>query len=101
MLEIVGGLDATCGAQMLANLELTQGLAMSEAVSIALAADIGRARAHELVEEASKRAIAEVGPCAMSSRKSPRFASTSAKPTLIASWTRATIWAARSVSSNE
>jgi 3-carboxy-cis,cis-muconate cycloisomerase len=61
VLEIAGGLDVHA-ARMLANLEQTQGLAMSEAVSIALAADIGRARAHELVEEASRRTIAEGRP---------------------------------------
>ena len=61
VLEIVTGLEVHA-ARMLANLEQTQGLAMSEAVSIALAADIGRARAHELVEEASRRTIAERRP---------------------------------------
>jgi 3-carboxy-cis,cis-muconate cycloisomerase len=47
---------------MLANLEEMQGLALSEAVSVALAAGVGRARAHELVEEACRRTIAENRP---------------------------------------
>lgn len=53
--EIVGGLEV-CGERMMANLEQTQGLALSEAVSVALAASIGRDKAHRLLEDASRRA---------------------------------------------
>lgn len=45
--------------RMAANLDATRGLAMSEAVSAALAARMGRERAHELVRAASMRALAE------------------------------------------
>jgi len=56
--EIANGLKAD-PKRMLANLESTRGLAMSEAVSAALAARLGRAQAHELLEQASRRAIEE------------------------------------------
>ncbi len=46
-------------ARMAANLDLTGGLLMAEAVTVALAADMGRERAHGLVERAVKRAVAE------------------------------------------
>jgi 3-carboxy-cis,cis-muconate cycloisomerase len=42
---------------MLKNLEITQGLSMSEAVSLALAEKIGKQRAHQILAEASARAI--------------------------------------------
>lgn len=45
--------------RMLANLQATHGLEMSEAVSTALAGKVGRDRAHRLLELASQRAIAE------------------------------------------
>lgn len=45
--------------RMAANLDATHGLAMSEAASAALAARMGRERAHELVRAASMRALAE------------------------------------------
>ncbi len=57
------GVDA---ARMRANMDATRGLVMAEPVSLALAAHLGRARAHELVEAAchtaadSGRALAEV-----------------------------------------
>jgi 3-carboxy-cis,cis-muconate cycloisomerase len=57
-LEITSGLEVH-REKMLANIEATRGLAMSEAVSVALAAHVGRARAHELLEEASRRVLAE------------------------------------------
>ena len=44
---------------MRANLGLTRGLIMAEAVQMALGAKLGRQQAHELVERASKRAVAE------------------------------------------
>jgi 3-carboxy-cis,cis-muconate cycloisomerase len=44
-------------ARMRANLELTHGLAMAEALSMALAHHLGKAAAHRLVEELSKQVI--------------------------------------------
>jgi len=46
-------------ARMRTNLQLTQGLVMAEAVSVALAGKIGKAQAHEIVEAALKRAAQE------------------------------------------
>jgi 3-carboxy-cis,cis-muconate cycloisomerase len=46
-------------ARMRANLDLTHGLVLAEAVSIALAGKIGKSEAHKLVEEVSKKAIKE------------------------------------------
>ncbi len=43
--------------RMRKNMELTQGLVMAEPVSLALAAEFGRARAHEIVESACHTAI--------------------------------------------
>jgi 3-carboxy-cis,cis-muconate cycloisomerase len=48
--------DAT---RMLANLDLSGGLILAEAAAMALARHVGRARAHELVEQASRRAVAQ------------------------------------------
>jgi 3-carboxy-cis,cis-muconate cycloisomerase len=42
---------------MKANLEATNGLVLTEAVSVALAEFVGRAQAHELMEHAAKKAI--------------------------------------------
>lgn len=44
-------------ARMRANIDLTQGLIMAEAVSLALARHLGRATAHELVEAACAQAL--------------------------------------------
>ena len=46
-------------AQMAANLEITHGLILAEAVAMALGEKIGKMKAHELVEEASARAVRE------------------------------------------
>lgn len=46
-------------ARMRANLDLTQGLVLAEAVSIALAEKVGKAQAHHIVEEAAKTATKE------------------------------------------
>ena len=56
MRQVVGGLsvDAT---QMRANIDLTRGLVMAEAVSLALGEHIGRLAAHKLVEQACQRAL--------------------------------------------
>jgi 3-carboxy-cis,cis-muconate cycloisomerase len=45
--------------RMRVNLALTHGLIMAEAVSVALAGKIGKAEAHKLVEEASRKASKE------------------------------------------
>ena len=44
---------------MRANLGLTRGLIMAEAVQMALGAKLGRQQAHGLVERTSRRAVAE------------------------------------------
>lgn len=46
-------------ARMAVNIDVTRGLVFAEAVSMALAAKIGRALAHHVVEQASHRAVAE------------------------------------------
>jgi len=48
--------DAT---RMAGNLELTQGLVLAEAVSIALAQRIGRDAAHQLIEQCCRQSLAE------------------------------------------
>ena len=58
IVEIAEGLEVDV-ARMRANLDLTDGLIMAEAVAFALAEKIGKSQAHHLVEAASKRAIAE------------------------------------------
>jgi 3-carboxy-cis,cis-muconate cycloisomerase len=47
---------------MRANLGLTRGLVLAEAVTTALADRIGRLEAHHLLEAASRRAVAEGRP---------------------------------------
>lgn len=54
----VPGLEVDA-ARMRANLELTQGLVLAEAVSIALAQRIGRDAAHHLVEQCCRQAVAQ------------------------------------------
>jgi 3-carboxy-cis,cis-muconate cycloisomerase len=54
----VPGLEVDA-ARMRSNLELTRGLVLAEAVSIALAQRIGRDAAHHLVEQCCRQAIAE------------------------------------------
>jgi 3-carboxy-cis,cis-muconate cycloisomerase len=53
--EVLEGLEVR-PERMRENLELTGGLVLAESVSTALRERIGRSRAHELVEEASRRA---------------------------------------------
>jgi 3-carboxy-cis,cis-muconate cycloisomerase len=57
-LVVVPGLEVDA-QRMLSNLELTRGLVLAEAVSIALAQRIGRDAAHHLVEQCCRRAVAE------------------------------------------
>ena len=54
--EVMSGL-AVDAARMRANIEITQGLVMAEAVSLALAQHVGRAVAHELIEAACHQAV--------------------------------------------
>ena len=54
----VPGLEVDA-ARMRANLELTQGLVLAEAVSIALAQKIGRDAAHHLIEQCCKQEVRE------------------------------------------
>jgi 3-carboxy-cis,cis-muconate cycloisomerase len=56
--ELILGLEVDTG-RMKANLHLTNGLIMAEAVSMALAARIGKSAAHEWVTEACHRVIEE------------------------------------------
>ncbi|NWB96735.1 3-carboxy-cis,cis-muconate cycloisomerase [Pseudomonas gingeri] len=55
-LQVVPGLEVDTG-RMLRNLELTKGLVLAEAVSIALAQRIGRDAAHHLIEQCCRRAV--------------------------------------------
>jgi len=57
-IEIVGGLEVDA-KKMASDLDTTRGLIMAEAVSIALAAHLGRESAHELVENACRLAVRE------------------------------------------
>ncbi len=54
--EIADGLEVDRD-RMKANLEATNGLVLTEAVSVALAEFVGRAQAHDLMEHAAKKAI--------------------------------------------
>jgi 3-carboxy-cis,cis-muconate cycloisomerase len=56
--ETAKGLEVDT-ARMRANLEITNGLIMAEAVQMALGEKLGRLQAHDLLETASKRAAAE------------------------------------------
>jgi 3-carboxy-cis,cis-muconate cycloisomerase len=58
IVDIAEGLEVDA-ARMRANLDITGGLIMTEAVTFALAEKIGKSAAHHLVEAAGKRAIAE------------------------------------------
>lgn len=58
MTETIGGLKVDA-SRMRANLDLTHGLILAEAVMMALGDRIGRLAAHDLVEEGCRRAIAE------------------------------------------
>ena len=57
-LLVVPGLEVDA-ARMRTNLELTQGLVLAEAASIALAQKIGRDAAHHLIEQCCKQAVRE------------------------------------------
>jgi 3-carboxy-cis,cis-muconate cycloisomerase len=55
-MAVIPGLEVDA-QRMLRNLELTQGLVLAEAVSIALAQRIGRDAAHHLIEQCCRRAV--------------------------------------------
>lgn len=55
-LQVIPALEVDA-AQMLTNLDSTQGLVLAEAVSIALARHIGRDAAHHLIEQSCRRAV--------------------------------------------
>jgi 3-carboxy-cis,cis-muconate cycloisomerase len=57
-IALVEGLEVD-SARMAANLELTGGLVLAEAVTMALGEKLGRSQAHRLLEEASARAVRE------------------------------------------
>ena len=54
--EVSSGLSVDA-ARMRSNIDITQGLIMAEAISLALAQHVGRAVAHELIEEACHQAV--------------------------------------------
>ncbi|RZT36380.1 3-carboxy-cis,cis-muconate cycloisomerase [Cupriavidus agavae] len=56
--EVVAGLDVDA-ARMRANLDLTRGLILGEAAMLELGRHIGRLDAHHVVEQASRRAVAD------------------------------------------
>jgi 3-carboxy-cis,cis-muconate cycloisomerase len=58
MAETIEGLEVD-GKRMRANLEAQNGLIMAEAASMALAAKVGKKAAHHLIEQASRRAVAQ------------------------------------------
>lgn len=58
MADTIEGLEVDAG-RMRANLDITNGLIMAEAVTMALGAKIGRLAAHQRVEAASKQAVSE------------------------------------------
>ncbi len=58
IVDIAEGLEVDT-ARMRANLDATGGLIMAEAVTMALAENIGKSDAHHLVEAASKKAVTE------------------------------------------
>jgi 3-carboxy-cis,cis-muconate cycloisomerase len=60
--------------RMRANLQATGGLLMAEAVSATLASRMGKARAHELVEAACRRAIEQQRPLAEILAQEPEIA---------------------------
>jgi len=61
VVQMIEGLEIDT-ARMRDNLDATQGLILAEAVSAALAPKLGREAAHELIEEACRRAIEQNKP---------------------------------------
>ena len=61
VVDIAEGIEIDA-ERMRANLDVTRGLAMAEAVAMGLAAKLGRPEAHTILEEASRKSIAEKRP---------------------------------------
>ena len=61
VVDIAEGIEIDA-ERMRANLDLTRGLAMAEAVAMGLAAKLGKPEAHAILEEASRKSIAEKRP---------------------------------------
>ena len=61
VVDIAEGLEVDAD-RMRANLDATRGLAMSEAIAVKLAAKLGKPEAHAILEEASRKSIAEKRP---------------------------------------
>jgi 3-carboxy-cis,cis-muconate cycloisomerase len=59
--QIVDGLEIDA-ARMTANVQMTHGLVLAESVGAALAEFMGRLAAHRIVEQASRKAVAEQRP---------------------------------------
>ncbi len=66
--DIAEGLEVDA-ERMRANLDISQGLIMAEAVSVALAKKIGKQEAHKLVEEACKKAAQGKAPPARRAKR--------------------------------
>jgi 3-carboxy-cis,cis-muconate cycloisomerase len=71
--ELLDGLEVDAG-RMRANLDAGGGLLMAESVTAALAGEVGRPRARELVERASRRAAAERRPLREALLQAPEVA---------------------------
>jgi 3-carboxy-cis,cis-muconate cycloisomerase len=61
LVDMAKGLEVDTN-RMRANLEITNGLIMAEAIQMALGEKLGRMHAHDLLEAASKRAASEGRP---------------------------------------
>jgi 3-carboxy-cis,cis-muconate cycloisomerase len=72
IVDIAEGLEVDV-ARMRANLDMTGGLIMAEAVAMVLAEMIGKQEAHHLVEAASKKAGAEKRPLRAVLEKDPKI----------------------------
>lgn len=59
-------------ARMRANIEVTGGLVLAEAVSATLGSRLGKAKAHELVEAACRKAVAEKRPLSVVLAEDPQ-----------------------------
>ncbi len=58
MVETIAGLEVDA-PRMRQNLEITQGLIFAEAITMVLGKQIGKAAAHQIIEAASRKAVAE------------------------------------------
>ena len=58
MVETIAGLEVEA-PRMRQNLEITQGLIFAEAITMVLGKQVGKAAAHQIIEAASRKAVAE------------------------------------------